>query len=866
MTRDNKFYDDPINSDDRRKERLYHLEREMKRLARAKGKPEKTEAKTVYINSGGGGGDGGTLLTHELGGVNSPHTGTLQDIQAPQFLKTDGSRMLTGSMSVDAGITIDGVDLDVLEYIVINLKADKAITLTAGLGLTGGGDLSANRTFDVGVGDGITVGEDTVSVDLNYNFTWMGVHSFQNITYASSIMPHYSDSFDLGSSASLWRNIWASELSAIVFAQYTQVLLGGWFTVSKGEGVLEAAISTSATSIVLDTTGVDIGDIIIFRGLGSTGNPQVEYMKITGKSGTIYSVTRNLDGSGANAWPAGSVYANYGTTGNGRIELNAYDTPRISVFSHANTIAGYREQVRIGDLINGWGYSTSTYGSAFGAYESGKANITIDPINGIRLRNYNTNAVHLDGTKIVIGEYASGKPNVLIDSTGLYIRNYTINMLTLNGSTAVFGEYASGKPNVLIDSTGLYVRNYTTQIIKLTGTEASFENVIKLGTYGRLQQGTGTWGTNFTGSAIWSEGSPAVMNIGGWNNNVKQWWGGSDGDFFAGLGDLKINQNGITIASPTSYGKEDRNNIKWHKPADSLTILFNIGAWHIDGNTYGRMSTNGISGKQAVTYIQSVGGDQNATANVTFLASIGDTNDASLELSKSSSVRTLAIQVDNMNLEGGGLHVGGTSDPGDNNLVVDGTIKDGSGVEYLKTTGKAADSEKLDGVDSTGYATAGHNHDATYLGISAKAADSEKLDGLDSTAFLLDNGWQSYTPTWTASTTNPSIGNGTLSGRYIQIGKLVYCQFKMVAGSTTTFGSGEWRFSYPISPNTSYIDLQVGSSLLADAGVGYYSGVTRYGGATFMTIIVGGVAIHASAPFTWTNGDLLTVNIIYEAA
>ena len=32
--------------------------------------------------------------------------------------------------------------------------------------------------------------------------------------------------------------------------------------------------------------------------------------------------------------------------------------------------------------------------------------------------------------------------------------------------------------------------------------------------------------------------------------------------------------------------------------------------------------------------------------------------------------------------------------------------------------------------------------------------------------------WQSHTVSWTAATTNPSIGNGTLTGRYIVIGKL----------------------------------------------------------------------------------------------
>lgn len=40
-----------------------------------------------------------------------------------------------------------------------------ARTVTAGAGLTGGGDLSTNRTFDVGAGTGITVAADTVGLD-----------------------------------------------------------------------------------------------------------------------------------------------------------------------------------------------------------------------------------------------------------------------------------------------------------------------------------------------------------------------------------------------------------------------------------------------------------------------------------------------------------------------------------------------------------------------------------------------------------------------------------------------------------------------------------------------------------------------------
>lgn len=45
------------------------------------------------------------------------------------------------------------------------IYAAESITLTAGAGLTGGGDLSANRSFAVGAGTGITVNADDVALD-----------------------------------------------------------------------------------------------------------------------------------------------------------------------------------------------------------------------------------------------------------------------------------------------------------------------------------------------------------------------------------------------------------------------------------------------------------------------------------------------------------------------------------------------------------------------------------------------------------------------------------------------------------------------------------------------------------------------------
>ena len=50
--------------------------------------------------------------------------------------------------------------------------------LTAGDGLTGGGDLSADRTFTVGAGTGITVNVDDVAVNQAYAFAWTSGHTW----------------------------------------------------------------------------------------------------------------------------------------------------------------------------------------------------------------------------------------------------------------------------------------------------------------------------------------------------------------------------------------------------------------------------------------------------------------------------------------------------------------------------------------------------------------------------------------------------------------------------------------------------------------------------------------------------------------
>jgi hypothetical protein len=58
-------------------------------------------------------------------------------------------------------------------------KAEKSVSMGAGNGLTGGGTLASNRTFNVGQGTGITVSADAVAVDV----AWADNRYLQSVTH-----------------------------------------------------------------------------------------------------------------------------------------------------------------------------------------------------------------------------------------------------------------------------------------------------------------------------------------------------------------------------------------------------------------------------------------------------------------------------------------------------------------------------------------------------------------------------------------------------------------------------------------------------------------------------------------------------------
>ncbi|QMP84416.1 hypothetical protein HUN42_00038 [Streptomyces phage Dagobah] len=133
--------------------------------------------------------------------------------------------------------------------------------------------------------------------------------------------------------------------------------------------------------------------------------------------------------------------------------------------------------------------------------------------------------------------------------------------------------------------------------------------------------------------------------------------------------------------------------------------------------------------------------------------------------------------------------------------------------------------------------------------------------------------WQDFTPTWTASTTNPSIGaNGTLLGRYVQIGGKVYFSIKVTGGSSTSWGSGSYSWALPVIA-AAEIEM-VGTCFVGDSSAGsagYSTGIAFIGaGASTVSGYIGGKnassIVSNANPQTFATGDRIWLSGTYEAA
>ena len=212
-----------------------------------------------------------------------------------------------------------------------------------------------------------------------------------------TIAPAVPYGVSLGSPYRRYLDIYAGQLNVeTLVAQQKIATIGGRVVVAPTTQ-LAVDVQTGDTVIFVKHNSLTSGDRILLEADGNLEAMAVTSAATVTKAGYRYSVTRNLDGSGANQWAAGAAVVNTGQAGSGWIDQYAitglakgtqYGPTIVGNVRLSSTWNDWRERWAIGNLNGLYGYGATTYGVAFGNPTA--THITIDDTNGYRLRNNTT--------------------------------------------------------------------------------------------------------------------------------------------------------------------------------------------------------------------------------------------------------------------------------------------------------------------------------------------------------------------------------------------------------------------------------------------------------------------------------------------
>ena len=220
----------------------------------------------------------------------------------------------------------------------------------------------------------LTIASDN-SNKLDMSVSGTGVVNFEGnnaFRFNQSLEPEVTMTKSLGSQSKKWLSIHAGELIVEnLVAQDVMATIGGRILVAPTAKIaLEVVVG--AGFITTDSDIFNTGDIAYLQSAPG-GVAQVEAMRITSESSGsgpyIYTVTRNVDGSGANVWSVDDAVVNLGhEQGDGFIDLTATQSvyenegPMIGLFARGaevnNVLSDWNvpEIARLGNL-SGTGYT-----------------------------------------------------------------------------------------------------------------------------------------------------------------------------------------------------------------------------------------------------------------------------------------------------------------------------------------------------------------------------------------------------------------------------------------------------------------------------------------------------------------------------
>lgn len=293
------------------------------------------------------------------------------------------------------------------------------------------------------IGNGLLIGTFTNNTPIVFGTN--GTERLR-ITGGADILPgaNYIENFGALDKKFLtghFAELWVETL----VAQDTIATIGGRILVGPTT-TLTSDLAPATTSIVVKHNQMSNGDIVYMEAAG-----KVEFMAITsGPSGGgpyTYTVTRDLDGSGANQWYAGDAVFNTGQTGNGFIDIYSLRGVKAGTEIGPTIVGNIRNSVTYNDWSSGWaignlkgiyGYSATTFGVALGKYAANTPFITIDATNGYRAFS-DTSIVRLqiNTSGVMTLNDSTGTAKITLDGSGGMTLDGKMQMLGSSSAIAI---------------------------------------------------------------------------------------------------------------------------------------------------------------------------------------------------------------------------------------------------------------------------------------------------------------------------------------------------------------------------------------------------------------------------------------------
>lgn len=205
----------------------------------------------------------------------------------------------------------------------------------------------------------------------------------------NDVLPFTNYDINLGAPTLKYLSLRAAELIVdTLVAQDVIATIGGRVVVAPTT-TLTADLAAATTTITVKHNQIANGDRLRLEARGN-----VEFLAVTSAAGGsagayTYSITRNLDGTGANDWIRGDAVLNTGTTGDGFIDLYATSGVLGSAVGPAivgsvrtgTTYSQVAPRWAVGNLnAVGYGHSSDIYG--FAAGNPSATSVYIDDTNG----------------------------------------------------------------------------------------------------------------------------------------------------------------------------------------------------------------------------------------------------------------------------------------------------------------------------------------------------------------------------------------------------------------------------------------------------------------------------------------------------